>query len=858
MRPAAGKSSAAGTKAAPRLHRRATLALLGLAAPPAFALVLWRVGSAKLVLTPSEVGIYRAHGTWHKMFATGGFVDNAPLIIWVLALLVVGLLALPYVWLAARSLPDGAAGLARPIGLLLVSWVVWWLVSLRILPFTRGAIALAAAAVAIGAAAIVARCRADLGAWVGARWRLLLLQETLFWSVFGLALVVRWSNPDLWHPTLGGEKPMDFAYLNAVAKSTHFPPFDPWFAGGQMNYYYFGFVLVAVLAKATAVVPAVAYNLAVPTLAASLAAAVFSATVALAARRARALSTAAGVGLLGVLFTVVLGNLAELRVVLRAVHHPIPTEWWYWNASRVVHHSPTEPGVITEFPAFTYLYADLHAHAMALPYAACALALSLALVRDGGPLLALGPALRFGLLALVVGALWPLNTWDVPTYALIAATAVAFSVARGRRLTLARSASALGSMLALLAAAYLLFLPFHLRYGGVFEGVALWHGSRTRVADYLTVHGLFLFAIVSGLLVDLWSSSSANALVRSGRLAIRSWDRFARLRVLRRALVTPTRTYRVAGRAVAAAALLIVALAATSQGVAALSAAVGTLALLAFVRGRPRQSADGDPLIRVAVLLVLLGLALTVAVEYFVARNIDIGRTNTVFKVYLQVWLLWAVAAAVLAASVYERLPRFPRRLRLAWRAAFVALGAVAALYPILATRAKIEDRLDTSASRTLDGTAFMRSAVLHVHNRAIPLAGDRAAIRWVLGNIDGSPVFAEVNTAPTLYGWGNRFAMFTGNPDVVGWDYHERQQRPSQSELVTRRVADVQEAYRTTDPDRAYGIFHRYGVSFFVVGALERAYYPRGQEKWDSAVGRLWTRVYRRDGVSIYRLGRT
>ena len=185
---------------------------------------------------------------------------------WLLAIELIYLLTLPLALLLFRPLPDRGLLLARPLGLLLIAYLVWLGVSLGGLSFSKTAIVLGLAAVAaLSGLALAARGR-EMGVFLARRWRLLLTGEMLFLLAFLAFTLLRVGNPDLWHPYRGGEKPMELAYLNAIIRSTILPPYDPWFAGGYLNYYYWGHFLLAIPIRLTGIIPTVAFNLAVPLL----------------------------------------------------------------------------------------------------------------------------------------------------------------------------------------------------------------------------------------------------------------------------------------------------------------------------------------------------------------------------------------------------------------------------------------------------------------------------------------------------------------------------------------------------------------------------------------------------------------
>jgi len=848
--------------------------------------------------------------------------NRHPLLAWFLVLQLIALLALPLTFSLFRNLADRGYLFSKALGVLIVGWGAWMIASLRLAPFTGWVLAFVLGLLALSSGWIAWKRRWELWKFLQKHWRLVLLEEFLFWVFFGLSLFLRWSNPDLWHPWMGGEKPMDLAYLTAIVQTPYFPSYDPWFSGGYINYYYFGFVLVASLIHLTGILPTTAYNLAVPTFFAMTALGSFSVALNLVAgfhkpdhdgqprRQIGKLAVLAGV--CGALFVAVLGNLGQLKLLWDAIRElsslketsninflaalaqfvdglnqwiggkslGIRNEWWYWNATRLIPAAKGESGPINELPFFTFLFADLHAHMMALPYTLLALGMAVNVVRDGirKGLQAGNDWLTLGGLALVIGALWPLNTWDYPTYFALAAAALAIrEFSRRRRVDWPGVWAVAWRAVLVIIGGYLLFLPFHQNYAGANFGAEIWNGSRTPLKSYLLIHGFFLFIILSYLLVELFSGRGHNALVRTVQHTWRYLKLNRPIKPLLARLMRTSPGYRAAVRLSKWLALLTLV-------VLIINPVIGLALALCLLTALLLFSKEPDGLRQFGLCLIGLGLLLTGVVEVVVLKG-DIGRMNTVFKFYLQVWVMFGTASAAAlvqlmprfiqpsqavhpvvprlevpegsawtpeVAALATRQPRSPGRLRETWWWwIFGILLAGCLLYPVTAVPARLKDRFTNSTAKTLDGTTYMQTAVYSDEDRPVTLEWDLQAIEWLQQNVAGNPVILEAYSP--LYRWGSRISIHTGLPTVIGWDWHQKQQRAAlPTDIIDKRKAIVTTLYTTDDVEKTVALLKQYRVSYIYIGKLETLYYSgSGLDKFMQASPH-WSVVYQNQEVTI------
>jgi YYY domain-containing protein len=873
---------------------------------------------ANLKLPEQRLVVQEVGGTWSEFFDPASWQNRyrvLGVIAWYLSVGVLGLLVYPLLRITLPGLPDHGYPLARAAGMLILAYLTWLAGSVDI-PFNRLTITLVILLMAIGAAYLAYRQRDELRKEWRTKRSYYLVIEGLVLAFFLIFLFIRLGNPDLWHPWKGGEKPMDFSYFNAILKSTTFPPYDPWYAGGYLNYYYWGYIFVGVLVKWLGIMPSFAYNLIIPTLFAMVGMGAFSIGYNLSHSRhpedkppdpASEDQLSQGsphkpyiIGLASALGLAVLGNLGTLRmiakgweqlgipggltadtgfftrmiglfaglyqVLFRGASMPYSVGDWYWIPSRAIP-APGDVEPITEFPMFSFLYGDLHAHMIAMVIVMLALTWVVAVLMGKARWQSVGAGILSILLGgLAIGALYPTNLSDIYTYLPIGMLTLGYAIFRYANIVrlpwlphlspaLKRLILAGLGMLLLAIASYGLYLPYRLWYAQGYSTVIPWFGTHTPFWSYFTHWGLFLFVIISWMVWETrqWMADTPLASLRK----LEKYTSLISLALVILFLVCLLLSIKIPG--IENISLLnrlpLGRGAAMAWVILPLASWAGVLLL------RP-----GMPdLKRLVLFWVGTGLIITLMVEVVVVRG-DIGRMNTVFKFYLHVWALFALSSAAALGWLLEPVRRWLPGWSISWRVVFSFLVFSAALFTLYGAMAKIKDRWVPAAPHTLDGMAYMPYATYYesypnvTEGTPVPERGvmmdlpDYRLIRWMQDNIQGSPVIVEA-ISRNLYRWYTRVTIYTGLPGVVGWEWHEQQQRASNStEWVTKRVTDIDQFYTTVDTDATRGFLGLYDVRYIVLGQLEQVTYPGpGLDKFPAFNSILWNEVYRDENTVLY-----
>jgi len=480
------------------------------------------------------------------------------------------------------GLPDAGFGPALLFSWILPAWLLWLLSEIFSVTISPGiASVIFLALVAAGSANWFFR-KEELTRVFFKRKSGIITVTAVFCGVFLLFLGIRMINPAIYW----GEKPMDFSFFNAFLRADTWPPGEPWMSGKPLHYYYLGQVLTVFPALVQQTDAAVAYNLDCATIPAL--SAVLLMTIGLMAAGPGRKRYA---GILPLLYFS--GNLAWPFLLDLARSHRFFDLWW--ATSRVI------PGfAIDEYPLWTAIFSDLHAHFIAQPLLIGVLLSAWLVIR--------GNRAAPVLLGISAGILAATNPWDVPLAAVLIGSGAILFFTKNRRIPAALALSALIAVLSI--GPFLIELSAWFKGGAGGGALLAWNTQEFASWTPVLRHfGLFLFPLV-----------------------LASLDRKPRSLVW----VLP------------ALAVGIALGLSFSSSAAALGLGLGLVFFLDI-------QTEKDPGQRLA----LLTAAIAMFAIAFCERFTLLDRMNTIFKIYNGIWLLLSISLALLLSRSGSRRLRF-------------------------------------------------------------------------------------------------------------------------------------------------------------------------------------------------------
>ncbi len=690
---------------------------------------------------------------------------------WWIALLMIGLTVLPMTVIMFRGFHDQGYLFAKPIGLALSGYLLWVISSLKLMRFTTVNCILCIIALLVLNLYILyyhhkKHPKTPLISKTAVKH---FLNEEL---VFLLLLVLWCYIKGFKAEAYGTEKFMDYGFMASIMRSEYMPPYDMWYSGGTINYYYFGQYLATFLTKASSITVNLGYNLMLMTIS-SLSmllpySIVYNITSAMLSKRnimnRRKLPLLSG--MLGGFILSCSSNMhfPIFRWIVPMIQEMLGLEvssYWFPDATRYIGYQPeTSDKTIHEFPAYSTVLGDLHAHYINMIFVLTLIGLLFAwylhqnqknYVKDlWKKKITTKECLKevcepnVLMITFLIGMFHMTNFWDFPIYYVVSGAVILFSNAIKYEFRIRTLIMTACQGLFVILGSTIVALPFTLNFDQI----------STEIRFAVNHTPFYQLVILWGLPILIVIGFVATCI-----LAYKNEEGFKGF----------------------------------------------------------KKSADFITKMEFTDLFVILlglcAIGLVIMPEVIYVKDIysgDYKRANTMFKLTYQSFIMFSMCSGYILVKLIAFGTSY-RQKRNAWIG--VVLSACTIGYMGHSIHAWFGDITQFDNRQGLDAVAFMEEK----------MPNDYGAVQWLNENISGHAVVLEADgSSYTDY---ERISAMTGLQTVAGWYVHEWLWRGDTVEL-TQRNDDVKTIYTSNDVDTVLSLIEQYKIDYIYVGQLEREKY--------------------------------
>jgi YYY domain-containing protein len=728
---------------------------------------------------------------------------------WYLAIQLFGVVGFLLGYNIFASLKYRAYAVSKSLGLFSVAILGWFIFNkkLNFIEYSSFSIYLLLVLFCVIAWFQFAKYKEDILKFIFDNKKYLISIEVTFLVCFLICVLLRSYTPNI----EGTEKPLEFVVINSILRSGFLPSEDAWCSGYPLNYYYLGQYIFCNVIKIAFINPSVAFNLINPTVLALILIGSFEFIY--------ELTRKVSWSILAAFMTSLMGNLEPVSQILKNGWQ-IPAFRW-WEAGHII------PNSFPEFPYWSFLHSDVHAHFLVHPFTLMFLFLVVAFIKGGFFLVTFedfknkDKFILNVLYCLVLGSFMLINSWNYPVALVITFAGLyihsCFNLPENFRIM--KIIAIIPSAIFYSLFSYFVYLAFYSYYLSPVSGIGIVDPlSRTTAGQFLMLLAAFLFPVTVFVVTDI-----LNSLIIKKNISLWFKITFVSIPLL---------------------AILVLFLV-TKSFVISFAAFIWLYFLVDLLRKHD------SPHRMIVSSLMFLVFSLILACEFIYINDLfdgDYERQNTVAKNYIQLLLLLPMATVYLMYYISEY-SLLKGKIRNAYVIIASILIILSSLFLFIGTFVK-NSMFEYSYYEenwhipTINGSYYIR----------IKYNGDYEAIEWLRENANLNDVVLEAQGNP--YSYYGRVASHTGVLSLVNWAGSLTVLRGESFDSIVGMKADaVNRIYESTNKLDILGLLSEHKITYVFVGSLERAKFTPEQLSGFSHCKFLFKKVFEKGGTAIYKV---